>query len=91
MNADERNLLAELNAAIDDDGGPSTDSIEAGPMTAATWGCCPAPRRPWRAADPRGRVPRARGPRRGRTAGPSAGARFQVLVSDDGDTRIELR
>ena len=41
MNADERNLLAELNAAIDDDGGPSTDSIEAGPMTAATWGMLP--------------------------------------------------
>ena len=44
MNADDRNLLAELNAAINDDGedaGPST-----GPMTAATWGCCPAPRRP---------------------------------------------
>ena len=27
-------------------------------MTAATWGCCPALRRPWRAADPRRRVPR---------------------------------
>ena len=44
MNADECNLLAELNAAINDDGedaGPSTGS-----MTAATWGCCPAPRPP---------------------------------------------
>ena len=42
MNADERNLLAELNAAVDDDGedgGPAT-------TTAATWGCCPALRRP---------------------------------------------
>ena len=29
MNADARNLLAELNAAIDDDGGPSTDSRPA--------------------------------------------------------------
>ena len=28
-NADERNLLAELNAAIDDDGGPSTGSRRA--------------------------------------------------------------
>ena len=49
MNADERNLLAELNAAIDDDGedgGGAVDGLEAGPMTDATWGCCPAPRRP---------------------------------------------
>ena len=39
MNADERNLLAELNAAIDDDGedGGAVDG-RAGPMTAATWG-----------------------------------------------------
>ena len=46
-NADERNLLAERNAAIDDDGedGGAVDGIEAGPMTRATWGCCPAPRR----------------------------------------------
>ena len=41
MNADERNLLAELNAAIDDDGGPSTDSIEAGPMTGRDLGMLP--------------------------------------------------
>ena len=47
MNADERNLLAELNAAIDDDGedGGAVDG-RAGPMTAAAWGCCPSPRRP---------------------------------------------
>ena len=64
-NADERNLLAELNAAIDDDGEDGRlDRFEAGPMTAATWGCClTAPR----AADPRRRVPRARRPRRRRT------------------------
>ena len=67
-NADERNLLAELKAAIHDDGenGEPVDRLGAGPMTAATWGCCPAPRRLWRAADLRRRVPRARRPRRGR-------------------------
>ena len=65
MNADERNLLAELNAAVDDDGEdgrPATGSRSC-PMTAATWGCCPALRHPGELLTPRRRVPRARGPR----------------------------
>ena len=55
-NADERNLLAELKAAIHDNGenGEPVDRLGAGPMTAATWGCCSAPRRLWRAAATRG-------------------------------------
>ena len=48
MNADDRNLLAELNVAIDDDGedGWASKGSTPGPMTAATWGCCAAPPRP---------------------------------------------
>ena len=45
------------------------DRLEAGPMTAATWGCCPALRHPGEPLTPRRRVPRARGPRRGRHGG----------------------
>ena len=39
-NADERNLLAELNAATDDDGGPSTGSRRTR-MTARDLGMLP--------------------------------------------------
>ena len=52
MNADERTLVAELNAAIDDDGedGGRVDGLEAGPLTAATWGLLPGAATPGRVA-----------------------------------------
>ena len=47
-----------------DDGedGGAVDGFEAGPMTGRDLGMLPGAAPPWRAADPRRRVPRARGP-----------------------------
>ena len=40
-----RTLGPRTNADDDGEDGGAVDGIEAGPMTRATWGCCPAPRR----------------------------------------------
>ena len=70
-NTDERTLLAELNATIDDDGedGRGRGRARGRPDDGRDLGMLPGAAAPWRAADPRRRVPPAHVPRRGRTVG----------------------
>ena len=70
--------------------GTSIDPVHArpepGPMTAA-WGCCQSAAAPRRTADPQRRVPRACGPRRGRTMWRATRRRARVGTARQGPAR----